>query len=521
MPSLRVTRPQGHWTDRTLEIFVMAFANCTGCFRRHKRPVNTRCEYLKSATEHCVSLRITTSEFAKYLPELLEEDMDPTFDYSAPMAGTLPSRPEVGVAGAGELTEDSMPTSLLRELVSENIKSRKLFESSQHQVERMMAQLLDLKISSQRSQSVGPVPPVITPVSTPVTTVTSTSPLYSVQAVRGPLMASFGGSTASSGAPWTSTPPGFFPLTTGGTWATQPTTTTPEVTAASTAAAAVTAAAASLTPGPFTWPAGAGLSAVPVPGVHTAVPAAVPVAGPTAAIPTVMPSTGPWAAAVQQLSAVKNPYLPPYLIPGASQRETVQIPYRCETDHHHPPRHACSSSTGKRKLTIFDLEIHMRYASSANATIDDVIAGSLSLLESMLRQGVDCTGYVKHIRFLVEKSKVYSQASLIGYDTEMRERAEYFGPSVFMYGDHDLTHPWLGVESLKQSVSAGLGTSNTGGAKKKTARLTRFGSCWGWNENKACKATPCKYKHVCSSCQGDHRQIDCTSKTTVSAKSSK
>ena len=49
----------------------------------------------------------------------------------------------------------------------------------------------------------------------------------------------------------------------------------------------------------------------------------------------------------------------------------------------------------------------MRYASSASVTIDDVIAGSLSLLESMMRQGVDCSGYVRHVRFLMEKSKVY------------------------------------------------------------------------------------------------------------------
>ena len=48
----------------------------------------------------------------------------------------------------------------------------------------------------------------------------------------------------------------------------------------------------------------------------------------------------------------------------------------------------------------------MRYASSASVTID-VIAGSLSLLESMTRQGVDCSGYIRHVRFLMEKSKVY------------------------------------------------------------------------------------------------------------------
>ena len=488
----------------------MAFADCTGCHRRHKRPVNTRCEYLKSARDHCVSLQISTSEYVRYLPELLDEDLDPDFDYINQMAGTETKSPRPGNTFTD--SENSMHTSLLRELVSENVKSRKLFESNQQQVERMMSQLLDLKISSQRMQSVPSVPLVTTTavVTAPVTTVTMTPatmtpssvPMYSSQSRQGPLMTNFSVPSTSVGAPWTAIPPGFLPSPTACTWANPSvipgalaTTTTTAAATASTAAVASTAAAQSS--GPFTWPAGVGL------------PAASAV--PTTTIPSSAPPAGMWAPA-------KTPYLPPYLIPGASQRETIQVPYGCETDYHHPPRHSCSTSTGKRKLTVFDLDIHMRYASSANATKDDVIAGSLSLLESMLRQGVDGTGYMKHIRFLVEKSKVYSQAALIGYDTEMRERAEYFGPSVFMYGDHDLTHRWLGVESLKQSVTA---SSGAGRSKKKGMKISKYGSCWGWNENKACKAIPCKYKHVCSSCSGDHKQVDCTSKASATTKGSK
>ena len=119
----------------------------------------------------------------------------------------------------------------------------------------------------------------------------------------------------------------------------------------------------------------------------------------------------------------------------------------------------------------------MRYNSSASVTIDDVIATSLSLLESMLRQGVECTGYVRHIRFLVEKSKLYVQSALIGYDNELRERVEFLGPGVFSYGDHDLTHRWLGVDNLESSQSAvSVPGSSSSSLKKKAGKFTKFGS---------------------------------------------
>ena len=36
-----------------------------------------KCEYLKAAVEKCASLRIPSSEYILYLPELLPEDVDP------------------------------------------------------------------------------------------------------------------------------------------------------------------------------------------------------------------------------------------------------------------------------------------------------------------------------------------------------------------------------------------------------------------------------------------------------------
>ena len=467
----------------------MSFADCNACVRRHRRPVNTKCEYLKVAVEKCVSLGFKSSDYMLHLPELLPEDVDPKMAGAQTKGDTIHSQ--------GVVDND-----LVAQLVAESVQSRKLLESSQSQVERMMAQLLDLKIDQTRGQRqgsrsvpdltseaipIGPhegntgstlpkpmglFPPGLNGGSQPLNTtaVTTTSVL---------------GSTATAGATWTSAQPaaaawpGYtVPLPSGpwaGPWA-----------ASAPSGAATTSGASPVAPPP-------GIGAVGQGGVTSLPPSQ---------------------------ARATNPYLPPYLLPGANQQTSVQVPFRCETDHIHPPRHTCT--TAKRKLLIYDLEVHMRYASSSSVTIEDVISGSLSLMESMMRQGVDCTGYVRHIRFMVEKSKIYSPSALIGYDAELRERAEYYGSSVFTYGDHDLTHRWLGVEALKStigSVSQGS-TQSQSGVRKKVAKSNKYGSCWGWNESKQCKSTPCKYKHVCASCQGDHKQLDCPSKP-VTPKSTK
>ena len=103
-------------------------------------------------------------------------------------------------------------------------------------------------------------------------------------------------------------------------------------------------------------------------------------------------------------------------------------------------------------------------------TIEDIIGGDLSLLECMMRQGVDCSGMVQHVRFLFEKSKVYrsTSQSLIGFDLGMREHVEIFGPSIFCYGDHELTHRWLGVDALR-SISSSVVSNTT----KKSVRARR------------------------------------------------
>ena len=55
----------------------MSFADCNTCVRRHKRPVNTKCEYVKVAIEKAVSLGLKASDYMLHLPDLLPEDIDP------------------------------------------------------------------------------------------------------------------------------------------------------------------------------------------------------------------------------------------------------------------------------------------------------------------------------------------------------------------------------------------------------------------------------------------------------------
>ena len=124
----------------------MSFAQCTACLRKHKRPVNSRCEYLKADVQRCAELGLSSSECINYLPELMEEDIDP----SDKMAGKVDNGTAIAEGVGPHLRRQSehLDSELIQQLVTESIQSRKLLESSQKQVERMMAQLLDLKLNT-------------------------------------------------------------------------------------------------------------------------------------------------------------------------------------------------------------------------------------------------------------------------------------------------------------------------------------------------------------------------------------
>ena len=75
----------------------------------------------------------------QYLPELLPEDADLK---KVGRHSKEPVSPTVQV---------QLDNTLIAQLLSQRVQSRKLLESSQNQVERMMAQLLDLKIGQAGS----------------------------------------------------------------------------------------------------------------------------------------------------------------------------------------------------------------------------------------------------------------------------------------------------------------------------------------------------------------------------------
>ena len=107
----------------------------------------------------------------------------------------------------------------------------------------------------------------------------------------------------------------------------------------------------------------------------------------------------------------------------------------------------------------------------------------------------------------------------MAYDLDLRERAEVMGPSIFCYGDHELTHQWLGVDALRSSTPCS--SANSSAMSKKQASTKRWsGYCWQWNENKTSRQVPCKFRHVCSKCQGEHKSVDCLSKSDSAASAS-
>ena len=107
------------------------------------------------------------------------------------------------------------------------------------------------------------------------------------------------------------------------------------------------------------------------------------------------------------------------------------------------------AASKRRKCMIFDIEPHLYVDNVKSASIEDVISAELSILESMLALGLPIQNYAKHIRFLTDKVRIYNGSALLRYDSAVREKVEILGPSVFVYGDHELVHAHLGMDALK------------------------------------------------------------------------
>ena len=141
-----------------------------------------------------------------------------------------------------------------------------------------------------------------------------------------------------------------------------------------------------------------------------------------------------------------------------------------------------------------------------SAMIDDVISANMSLLDSMLSLGLPVKQFAKHVRFLSDKSQVFNSSALVRYALAVREKAELLGPDAFVYGDHELYHTHLEVESLKPKSKQAVST-NAAKAAKGRRRL-----CWKFNRSEGCKMDPCRWKHECKECGGSHGFHECDSK---------
>ena len=73
------------------------------------------------------------------------------------------------------------------------------------------------------------------------------------------------------------------------------------------------------------------------------------------------------------------------------------------------------SASKRRKCVLFDIEPHM-HVDLKSATVEDIVSANMSLFESMLYMGLLVGNYSKHIRFLNDKGKVFTSASLVLYD---------------------------------------------------------------------------------------------------------
>ena len=168
------------------------------------------------------------------------------------------------------------------------------------------------------------------------------------------------------------------------------------------------------------------------------------------------------------------------------------------------------STKAKRKCVVYDLEPHLTCENVKQCTIDDVLSASFSMLECMIK-GFGVREYTKHVKFLVDKSRVYSGQALIKYDQSVREKAEMLGPTAFVYGDHELYYLYLGLEQLNPRAKSDSDCKVK--ATGKTNSRKGFGTCWRYNDGRPCQKQPCPFMHECSECGGNHKQTDCSKVT--------
>lgn len=180
------------------------------------------------------------------------------------------------------------------------------------------------------------------------------------------------------------------------------------------------------------------------------------------------------------------------------------------------------SDRRRRKLHEFDLVELMVYGGSASSrNIDHIIEASMVLLQNRLTAGKPALNYLAHIRFLIEKKRVYTSASLIRYDLATREQAEFRGgESTFEYCNAEYLHRFLGVENMLPRTNitpTRRSGNNQRQFKARDGQELKWGLCWKWNANQDCTLGhdgKCNFKHLCNICYADHRASTCKKKNS-------
>ena len=499
-------RTYRHWTENILFFFWiklnMPVVSCNACNRKHERPINSKCLYVKAALLNCRRLGASTDDFAFYLPEIggLAE-LQPTMSEPSPFP---------------LMAEDIMA------LLQDNKECKKQLSDTRLELQRVMLRLDRLSLSQQGPQ-------VITVPATTSTTLSSTTPPSVTSTPPVTVGASLGGASAWASInnqlppqpnltrPTTAgglfnPPPGLWPPTS--PWGTPITTSLPVYGMASSAPPPGLFASSSTSMGmpppghqqwmsymmarpsltTSTWSTMTPTSTGGYP--TTAFPGHVPAPqSQWTTSPVASPASMGMAGAPGGVTSCNSALLPDPL--GGS-------PVNVMID-----ASGIKSASKKRKCVVFDIEPHLHLDNVKSATIEDVISAEMSLLESLLSLDFPVQSLAKHVRFLTDKSRVYTSSSLVRYDLAMREKAEMMGPSAFVYGDHEFVHSFLGLENLKPRSKSGKDSQSS----TKSNRASRpKGICWRFNENRGCKKEPCQWKHECRDCGGDHSLVFCKNK---------
>ena len=493
----------------------MGLVSCTGCDRKHDRPVNSRCPYLKSAIAKCVVLGVSSDDYKFYLPEIGSLDID------------------------SEITSTAFPLMAddIMAILQDNAECKRQLMETQRQLAHVLGQLDSMSLNVVTTTTA-----VITPASTaplyssspftfpPSTTTWSTNmrgqlagqPIGAQVPISQHIPASYAMPIMSTSQAPVRPPPGFVDTASSQLFATDYARAIPWQScyngipnAGLIGRSAATTVMGSQPQGHQAWMQNvASRASEPDRAtwnnlVGSTVPGYIPSSSQPAAPSSMDLGHGAFSQGcvgrqpAGQGQGITTDPLPPW---PSTHSASLQDPLLGHPVNITVDAAGIKAASKRRKCVIFDVEPHLYVDNVKSASIEDVISAELSMLESMLGLGMPIQNFAKHIRFLTDKVRIYNGSALLRYDSAVREKAEILGPSVFVYGDHELVHAHLGMDALKPKSKSTK--ESVGSVGSKSTRRPR-GVCWKFNEAKGCKRETCQWKHECRDCSGEHSFFDC------------